>query len=138
MIKSPFEMASQFVGLSEINGVLNNPMILAMLRLDTSWPENDETPWCAAFMNFICHSCKTLRTKSLRARSWLAIGEAISLEDAKVGFDVVILERGAGGHVGFYVNHNADYVRLLGGNQGNKVSIASYPRERILGVRRLE
>jgi len=28
-------------------------------------------------------------------------------------------------------------VTLLAGNQGNRVSVAAYPRDRILGVRRL-
>ena len=53
-------------------------------------------------------------------------------------FDLVILERGAGGHVGFYAGYapNGD-IQLLGGNQGNTVSIASFPTARVLGIRRI-
>ena len=64
--------------------------------------------------------------------------------------DVVVIQRGEGkqpgpevvnapGHVGFFVGYDAvrELVQLLGGNQGNAVSIASFPAERILGIRRL-
>jgi uncharacterized protein (TIGR02594 family) len=137
MIQSPYEMAAQFLGVSEVNGIIDNPLILAMLKLDIGWPEHDETPWCAGFVNFVNHCCKVQRSKSLAARSYLAIGEPVGLESAIRGFDIVVLERGSGGHVGYYVNHGPDFVRLLGGNQGNKVSVAAFPRERVLGVRRV-
>lgn len=84
------------------------------------------------------------------ARSWLSVGEPIEFRDAEPGFDVVILQRGGGnqpgpddltapGHVGFFAGwaNGVERVQVLGGNQGNKVSIVSYPSERILGLRRL-
>lgn len=138
MITSPYEAATQFIGIGEVQGMMDNELILAMLKLDAKWPTHDETPWCSAFINFICHVCKVPRSKSLAARSWLNIGKAIMIEDAKPGFDVVILERGSGGHVGFYVAHNNNLVMLLGGNQGDRVSVSSFPRTRILGIRRIE
>ena len=73
------------------------------------------------------------------ARSWLEIGTSIHILEAQVGFDVVILSRGAApsGHVGFFAGWDKGQIRVLGGNQGNRVSIATFPKERILGVRRL-
>jgi len=143
-----FKIAQRFVGLKEVAGAMSEPLILAMLRLDAKWVENDETAWCSAFANFICHLLELPRSRSLAARSWLTVGQSIPLSDARVGFDVVILQRGTGkqpgadvlsapGHVGFYAGQNASNVMLLAGNQGDAVSIAAFPKSRILGIRRL-
>ncbi len=133
-------LARRFVGLKEIPGHASNPLVLAMLKLDTSWIEDDETPWCSAFVNAIAWLLDLPRSRSLAARSWLAIGTPIRLEDARKGFDVVVLSRGANpaaGHVGFYVSHSPSTVSLLTGNQGDSVSVATFDRARIVGVRRL-
>ena len=37
-----FDLAQRFVGVREIPGGEDNPHVLAMLRLDDGWPENDE------------------------------------------------------------------------------------------------
>ena len=91
---SAFEIAQRFTGIKEVAGIRDNPMILAMLRLDGDWPEHDEVPWCSAFVNFVCWLLRLPRSKSLRARSWLGVGHRISLEDARVGCDVVVISRG--------------------------------------------
>ena len=64
----------------------------------------------------------------------------IELRAAAPGFDVVILKRGTNpvqGHVGFFAGLQGDRVHLLGGNQGDTVSISSFPVSDVLGVRRL-
>lgn len=143
-----FKMAHKFLGLAEIAGATHNPAIVGMLQLDAKWVEDDETSWCSAFVNYVAWLCdSTERSKSLAARSWLMVGRSIPLSDAQRG-DVIILTRGklpqpgpevikANGHVGFYAGQDETSVQLLGGNQGNRVSIASFPKTRILGVRRL-
>ena len=142
-----FKMAHKFLGLTEIAGTTHNPAIVAMLQLDAKWVEDDETSWCSAFINFIAWLCDAERSKSLAARSWLLVGRSIPLTDAMLG-DVVVLTRGklpqpdasvikANGHVALYAGQDEATVQLLGGNQGNKVSIASFPKSRILGIRRL-
>ena len=143
-----FELAQRFVGIQEVSGNVANPQILAMLKLDNKWPKDDSVPWCAAFMNYIAWLLRLPRSKSLRARSWLLIGESIPISEAKVGFDVVILKRGglnqpgpevikAKGHVGWFAGVDGGHVILLGGNQSDTVSLAGYPKKRVLGVRRL-
>lgn len=133
-----YQLAERFAGIREVAGASANAHILAMLRLDSSWPTDDETPWCSAFVNYIAWLLRLPRSKSLAARSWLGVGRPVSPEMASVGFDVVILERGAvGGHVGFFSSMNPDQVFLLGGNQGDSVCVAPFARSRILGVRRL-
>ena len=145
-----FDIAQVFVGTKEIDGAMDNPQILAMLQLDNKWPQDDEVPWCSAFVNYVCKLLRLPRSKSLLARSWLEVGMGVDLEDAFPGFDVVVLKRGGGdqpgpenttapGHVGFYAGITADceWVELLGGNQGDRVKISRYPVGRVLGVRRL-
>lgn len=143
-----FDLAQRFIGCKEIAGSMDNPQIMAMLRLDNSWPQSDEVPWCSAFANYICFMLRLPRSKDLRARSWLLIGSSIYSAEAQAGFDMVILKRGVGeqpgpevisapGHVGFFAGIEGNHVLVLGGNQGNEVNISRYPKGNILGLRRL-
>lgn len=142
-----FEVAQRFIGTSEVGGQVDNPMILAMLKLDNGWPENDEVPWCSAFVNYICWLLRLPRSKNLRARSWLTVGQGIHLDDAQPG-DIVILKRGSGdqpgpevleapGHVGFYAGRSGSLIEVLGGNQSDTVKVSRYPKNKLLSVRRL-
>lgn len=150
-----FKLAQRFVGVSEVSGFEDNPMIMAMLKLDNDWPTNDEVPWCSAFVNFVAWMLRLPRSKSLRARSWLEIG--MPTDRPVIGNDIVVLKRGgsnqpgpdvlnAPGHVGFYAGEHGfvdrggndrRQVLVLGGNQSNKVSIVPYDLDRVLGFRRL-
>ena len=144
---NPFDIAQRFVGIKEVGGSVDNPQIMAMLRLDNDWPEADEVPWCSAFANYICWLLRLPRSKSLRARSWLEIGKGIPLDAASPG-DVIVLQRGAGeqpgpevlkapGHVGFYAGRFGDFIEVLGGNQSDTVKVSRYHKKKLLGVRRL-
>lgn len=143
-----FEMAQRFIGIKEVPGSKHNPQIMTMLRLDDVWPDGDEVPWCSAFVNYIAWLLRLPRSKSLMARSWLSVGEGIALGEQEVGFDVVILKRGhepqpgpesatAPGHVGFYAGSDEHGLLLLGGNQGDTVSVKHYAWDRVIGIRRL-
>ena len=143
-----YDLAQRFVGMSEVAGKVSNPQILAMLQLDQAWPEQDEVPWCSAFVNYIAWLLRLPRSKSLGARSWLQVGIPINLENAEVGFDVVILKRGSGnqpgpevinaaGHVGFFAGSERPQVLMLGGNQSDSVNVSRFFVQNILGIRRL-
>jgi uncharacterized protein (TIGR02594 family) len=134
---TPYALAMRFVGVKETAGTASTPLVLAMLQLDVDWPKDDAVPWCSAFLNFVCWLLRLPRSKSLAAISWLNVGTPIALTDAAVGWDVVVLSRDGGGHVGLYAGQTADTVLLLAGNQGDAVGIASFPKDRVLGVRRL-
>ncbi len=142
----------RYVGISELAGKKNHPLIswwisLCNFDLDAA----DEIPWCSAFVNGMAWDLRLPRSNSLAARSWLAIGQAISPENIVVGFDVVILKRGldpqpgpevtsgAPGHVGIFAGMGgvATTINVLAGNQGNRVSVQSFPTSRVLGIRRL-
>lgn len=155
-----FDIAQRFIGMREVPGAVHNPAILAMLRLDPGgeWALADEVPWCSAFVNYICWLTRLPRSKSLAARSWLNVGEALDgngLSDAGKG-DIVVLRQsltapGAEvqnqpGHVGFFAGRHRspagaggyqNWVQVLGGNQGDAVTIASFREELVLSIRRL-
>jgi uncharacterized protein (TIGR02594 family) len=153
-----FDLAQRFIGTKEVAGPVSNAHILAMLRLDNTWIEGDEIPWCSALVNYVCWLLRLPRSKSLAARSWLGVGIPIALDQARPGYDVVVLKRGgagqpgpevmaAPGHVGFFagIEHPARVmgdpdnrqVLVLGGNQSDQVSVAPFPVSRVLGIRRL-
>ena len=111
---------------------------MAMLKLDLTWPQDDSVPWCSAFANFVCWILDLPRSHSLAAKSWLNVGVTVpDLDHAQSGFDVVVLTRNGGGHVGFYVSHDASTVQLLGGNQHDQVNITPFPVNMVIGIRRL-
>ena len=137
---TPYSIAEKFIGLQEVPGKDSSSVIMSMLTLDAGWPEGDDVPWCSAFVNYICWLAGVSRSKKLNARSWLDTGRVVPLVEAQQGFDVVVLSRGqnpAQGHVGFYHSHGGDTIHLLGGNQNDEVNITPYPKERVLGVRRM-
>ncbi len=132
-----YDLAQRFVGVKETPGATSTPLVLAMLQLDGDWPKDDAVPWCSAFANFIAWLLRLPRSKSLAARSWLQVGRPISLEEATPANDVVILSRAGGGHVGFFAGLQDDDVLVLAGNQSDAVNVSVFPRDRVLGVRRL-
>lgn len=154
MTVTAFDLAQRFVGVKEAVGTGANPMILGMLQLDAGTAITDDaTPWCSGFANFIAWLLRLPRSKSLAARSWLAVGRPVPLSEARCGFDVVIFKRGQGqqpgpdvlnapGHVAFFGAIETDangrvFVQVIGGNQGDAVTLARFPLDQVLGVRRL-
>lgn len=136
-----FDLAQRFINTAEL-GKKDHPLIqwwLSLCGFDTDTP--DEVPWCSAFVNGIAWMLRLPRSKSALARSWLDVGTPVPLEDALPGSDVVVFWRGSPnaptGHVAFYAGRDGKNVLVLGGNQGDRVSIAPYPADRVLGVRRL-
>lgn len=66
------------------------------------------------------------------ARNWLHFGRR--LEDPMLHC-VVVFERGSGGHVGFAVGEDDQDLYVLGGNQGDGVSVTRISKARLLGAR---
>lgn len=145
-----YTLAQRFVGLAEIAGPKNNGFVQwahSLCGLDPETP--DEVPWCSSFLNAIAWMLRLPRSKSAAARSWLAVGVPVPLDQAKLG-DVVVFARGpepqpgpdvlkAPGHVALFAGREGiEYLLVLGGNQGNTVSVARYLKSKVLGVRRIE
>lgn len=127
-------------GVREVAGVdNNNPEILKYFKeIGQSWVKNDEMAWCSAFINWCAKASGYEYTGALNARSWLAVGR---ISDKPEMGDIVILWRESKqswkGHVGILIKELEDSVLILGGNQGNEVSIKAYPKERVLSIRKL-
>lgn len=149
MIANGYELAQRFVGLAEIHGPQHNGFIQWCFSLCSLSPETpDETPWCSAFCNGIAWMMRLPRSKSAAARSWLNVGIPVDLATARPGNVILILKRGAGaqpgpeviaapGHVTWFAGVEGGRVLGLGGNQGDQVSVAGFPIDRILGLRAL-
>lgn len=124
------------LGEAERAGRKENPRILAMFRdVGHAAVARDETAWCAAFCGACLERAGLLSTRSLMARSYLAWGAPLS--EPRWGA-IAVFSRGADpalGHVGFWLGEADGDVILLGGNQGNRVSVARYPKARLIGLR---
>ena len=134
-----FETAQRHLGIKEREGVKDHPLIRWWHSLCTIGEVPDSVPWCSSFVNGMCWLHRRARSKSAAARSWLDVGVSIDEGDAELG-DIVILSRGRNprsGHVGFFAGWDRGSVRLLGGNQGDAVTIAPFAKGRILGIRRV-
>lgn len=135
---SAYQIACSFYGLKEIPGEKHNPEILNFFKtIGYKWVQDDETAWCAAFVNYCCLKSFGKQTGKLNARSFLDFG--IEAKEPVAG-DIVVIWRESPkswkGHVGFYVNHDDKNVYILGGNQSNEVNVTAYPVERVLTYRR--
>ncbi|CAA0145938.1 TIGR02594 family protein [Tenacibaculum maritimum] len=127
-------------GIKEVAGLKDHPQIVnyfTTLGYDGE-KLKDETAWCSAFANWVAKTAGYEYSKKLHARSWLHIGT--STNNPQLG-DIVVLWREKPsswkGHVGFFIKETNRYVYLLGGNQGNSVSIKAYPKNRVLDYRKL-
>jgi len=131
------KIAQQELGVKEKSGSGTNPRIVEYLKstsLGRPDNEKDETPWCSAFVNWVLKQVGVEpRTNSAWARSWLNWGVPT---DEPIPGTIAVFSRGPNaGHVGFYLDEDEDRVKVLGGNQGDAVSIAWYPKTSLLGYR---
>ena len=130
------EIAHAELGTKEIKGKKHEPQIVEYHQTTSLHAQDDETPWCSSFVNWCMKEAGYKGTYKANARSWLKWGYMISTPAFGC---VAVLSRGNPkgwqGHVAFYVGQTKDHVLLLGGNQGDQVSIQKYPKSRVLGYR---
>lgn len=129
-------VARDYLGQKEIAGSRHNATIVGFFERVTGRTHPDETAWCAAFVGNCLLEAGERSTGALNARSYMQWGRKLS---TPVIGCVVVFWRGKKsgwqGHVGFYIGEDGDKILVLGGNQSNKVSIARYPKSRLLGYR---
>ena len=123
-------------GLEEAPGRASNARVVALYRdAGHSSILRDEVPWCAAFVGACLKRAGLKNTGSLLARSYAAWGE--DAEEDRSGA-IAVLTRGnnpAQGHVGFLVGRAAGKLYLLGGNQGDAVTVAAFDASRLIALR---
>lgn len=137
--RTPYKLASLFLGMGEKK---NTAVLSGFIRSMTGKNLNPaETAWCAAYVNAVLAASGTQGTNSNLARSFLKFGT--EAKSPKRG-DIAVFSRGDPngwqGHVGFYAGevtkNGQQYIKVLGGNQGDAVSEKLYPANRLLGLRR--
>ena len=130
------EIAEKELGVHEIPGPQSEKRVLEYHQATILKATADEVPWCSSFACWVMDMCDLESPKSAMARSWLKWGVRLTVPAFGC---IVVLSRPpdpASGHVGFYVGSTTpDTIRVLAGNQGDKVSIANFPRSRILQYR---
>jgi uncharacterized protein (TIGR02594 family) len=137
-IKSPriIAEAMNLYGVKEIKGNQHNPVILGWakeLGVDNIY-KADETPWCGLFMAIVVKRAEYEPVKNfLRALSWKSFGT--EQKTAMLG-DILVFKREGGGHVGIYVAEDKECYHVLGGNQGDAVSIVRILKSRCVAIRR--
>lgn len=120
--------ARAYVGTKEIPGPKTNPIIQRLLQLIKAPWRDDETPWCGSFVAGVMTECNIASPKNpWAALNWATWGTA--LKNPIVGA-VAVKRRKGGGHVGIVVGADQHgNLWILGGNQGDAVTIRLYPRD---------
>lgn len=125
-------------GVKETNGPANTPVIMNwarelggdVARVYTA----DSVPWCGLFQAIVAKRAgKSIPASPLWARAWASWG--VASPRAALG-DTLVFVRPGGGHVGLYVGETKDAYAVLGGNQGDAVSIIWIAKARCIAVRR--
>lgn len=132
------DLAKKELGVSETPGSDNNPKILKYFQ-EAGHPEvkTEGEAWCAAFVGSMLHRAGIKPSGSLMARSYLKWGKATTVQPGAVAVFWRGSPAASTGHVGFLISATSSEVTIIGGNQGahGVVSIESFPRARLLGIR---
>lgn len=138
IVPSWLQWARTQIGTKEIVGPRHNPAVVdywrqGKVQLDV---KDDETAWCAAFVAAALESTGYRSTRSGLARSYERDRTRLIDCDERLGA-IVVFSSAAGptnGHVGFLDAVGDGSVYVLGGNQGNQVSVAPFKRSRLIRV----
>lgn len=126
-------------GTLEVPGAADNPKIIAWaaeVGKDIAAAYTDDSiPWCGLFAAVVVKRAdKDVIAGPLWARNWAKFG--VKSPRASLG-DVLVFQRpGGGGHVGFYIAEDESAYHVLGGNQGDAVTITRIAKSRCIAVRR--
>lgn len=126
------------IGVQEIVGPQHNQAVIdywksGRIPLDV---RNDETAWCAALVCAAIELAGYRSTRSGRARSYLEDRKNMIDCDERIGA-IAVFSSPAGaafGHVGLIESVGDTAIYVVGGNQGNQVSVAPFKRSRLLRV----
>lgn len=133
MLAPWLDIARAEIGVKEIPGSKHEKRILEYHKATSLESTEDEVPWCSSFVSWCLEKAGVPSTRNAWARSYLAWGTKI--ERPVVGCIVVFSRGASSGHVAFYIDESDAGIQCLGGNQGNKVCLSTYPKSRVLGYR---
>ena len=136
-----YEEAKRLLGVREGPKALNNPVILDWADdLDIHYP-SDDIAWCGLFVAHCVGATlpdEPLPANPLGARNWAKFGTASKAAEGAILVFWRKSPQSGFGHVGFYHGEDAATYHVLGGNQGDSVSIAKVAKDRLVanGIRR--
>ncbi|MGO7403090.1 TIGR02594 family protein [Rhizobium ruizarguesonis] len=141
--RSAYDIAKRekSLGVSEVSAPgEDNPRIRVYHATTHGGAMPDEVSWCSSYVNYCVEEAGGRGTDSKAARSWLTWGHDVPRNDWQEG-DIVVFWRESPdswkGHVAFLVNWDGERPFVLGGNQGNRISVDDpYPFRQILSIRR--
>jgi uncharacterized protein (TIGR02594 family) len=157
MLPRMVDMAINLLGTKEISGQGNNATIMEWANelrragvdgLDQY--SNDDIPWCGLFAAILAFRRRGIASEVVQeplwARNWDDYGNPIAKrvngrlvfsegKRASLG-DVLVFERGNGGHVALYIAEDAMSFHVIGGNQTNAVTVTRILKSRCIAVRR--
>jgi len=134
------DTARSLIGTKEIPGSANSPTIMGWIKrlgakvLGTV-VKDDATAWCGTFAAHCVASVGlTPPPIAVRAKAWATWGANLRADRLVYGA-VLVFEREGGGHVGFYIGEDKDAYHVLGGNQGDAVSVTRILKSRCIARR---
>jgi len=127
------------LGTRELVGPTHNNKLIAFLNAASKWNgvicKDDEMPWCGGFVAACLVAAGVEPVKiAARAKSWASWGSQLRPERLAPGA-VLVFDRPGGGHVGFYVGEDETAYHVIGGNQGNAVTVARIAKSRLTASR---
>jgi len=139
--------ATALVGTHEAAGAANNSMILGWgkhlgVKVLGMAYNADSVPWCGLFVaqalaaggiDLAAKGFNSMRV-AVRAKAWATWGANLHPDRLAPGA-ILVFDRAGGGHVAFYLGEDATEYHVLGGNQGDKVSIMRIEKSRLVASR---
>ncbi len=127
-------IARSYLGVIETPGPGTTPIIGQWLKRLKAWWTGDDVPWCGVFAaDCVTEAGLEPPKQWYRAKAWASWG--VPLTAPCLGC-IVVFERQGGGHVGFVVGRDPrGRLMVLGGNQGDKVSIVPFDPTRVIALR---
>lgn len=132
--------ALSLIGTLEVAGTGDSPTIMAWRDFCNAHGPKvvgysaDSVPWCGLFMQYVMLASDREGIEgALWALNWGKFGEPGG--QPELG-DVLTFKRPGGGHVALYIGEDMEgYYHVLGGNQGDKVSIMRIDKTRMHSCR---
>lgn len=128
------------LGTVETPGAASSPVIMGWrdeckaAGVDLVGYSADSVPWCGLFVaTVMVRAQRPVPTGPLWALNWAKFG--VDGGQPELG-DVLTFQRPGGGHVAIYIAEDRQgYYHILGGNQGDKVSIMRIDKQRMHSCR---
>jgi uncharacterized protein (TIGR02594 family) len=127
-------VAYKEIGQAEVPGAEENSRIVAYFAAlaDHKTYRDDRDDWASAFVEWSLQQAGKFGPRSIKPADWLTWGKSLKVPTLGA---IVVLNFSGLQHVGFYVGEDSDFVRILGGNQNDAVSVYRYPKSAVRGYR---